>query len=609
MADRPEGLPLEASRLLHEIEVIASQDLLEGHYVTVGQNGILSHTDSEYRDSRIGSGLVKPNRLNEFFTAYSYPGELFHDSGKPTLSLGKGGKVGKYWEEGFHPERDPLVLAFSIERENHETGSTFFETRRDFAYFYDLVERSEESKVAYNDSLRGEDGVALAEQIGQLSRLKVRKDYLLDYLSVRKRALIIGTYFSVQPKTPPLLPSNYYHAVPVKTPQGQGQAEIFVSVGRTLIGRLDLFSVIRPPRERQLGDFGTIASPPSTIFFTDKGEVNANEVQGPFADRDKSMSTAYFKSEVLAKYESDSHYQVDDHGGVHYSNVWGTRGIFRLGDDLLFGNVRDIIDNLPADEWQHWKTFNVPSLSHTEHVELKNIVPIQDLANELSTGMAMAGRGFRYFFSELGLNSVSDLFLYERPSVREEMERVIKKTYPPRADRQIFFDRVLTAQKLAIDSLNSKLLSQALDIFDPKEKMTSNGKLLGAINLLRKIAILSLIFRNEYLEKNTKEIAIATSLELFREWENERTNQAQLPQVRLAVCQLELGFTAMKAVQVIRSKGAAHLPRSDEVHKALSVLGFDPRTEDLRSVFREILKQLESLFHALGFVWTRLGDR
>lgn len=81
-----------------------------------------------------------------------------------------------------------------------------------------------------------------------------------------------------------------------------------------------MFKVISPPNQRALGYFGSMPNPPKITLKTNQGLIDLNKFNARH-NFGEFFSTAYFNSEVLAKYETDQRYFIDymgssklDHG-------------------------------------------------------------------------------------------------------------------------------------------------------------------------------------------------------------------------------------------------------------------------------------------------------
>ncbi len=598
-----DNAPEAVKLLLSQFEAVINDDPLAGQYVVVGQNGTLASTLQEYRDSLIASGFVNARHSKRLFERLGYPGEAFHELGLPFANT-REDKVVKYVEESVGQYDEGHLSALSIDRDHEEIGGSLLDLRRDFVYFYNLIERFEDSTIVFDDKMRGEDRVALSECGSNLSTLKLRKEYLLDYLNVRSSSAILGYYRSIQIKESNVA-KDYSLKLPFNEAIVRGEINVSKQFSDTLVGTLDMFKLISPASDRHVGPFGLISKRPDIAFLTANGEIRPDEVQGPGKDVNKFLTIAYFKSEVLSKYEGDRRYRIDDNGGVHYGSVWGIfRGIYRLGDDLLFAHIGDVIENLPPDQWAQWKLYNVAPLSTDEHRALRDEEPIPSLVNDLAKEMGIMNEAFGKLTQKF-VNRAQELFV--RKNGFEELMMKLKRVYSRMADRDTFADRVLTLDKAFTESLNSKALSGIIDVVDSKQKFGQDGKPLGSLRLLRIVTLMSVAYKEcersglktKELLKTTREYSIALK-------ENRGLDSAVFERVEREANQLENLFKALFLMHSIRNHGGAHTRGPKALDSDLRSGGFDPTKQDLRSIFREILSRTTSLMRAVERTWMEM---
>ena len=215
---------------------------------------------------------------------------------------------------------------------------------------------------------------------GAFELIEMRVDYLLKYLRVRERALVVGHYRHFHFLNPPQTAINaaVKGEVVLRGPAGakaiiqsSDLQDGFGLQEPLLIRRLHLWSQIEPPPidvetafdeepEFDVAAFtlpmreGPVAPGRFARAKLKDGESFAG-VSCDFMDR------AYFQQEVLTKYQGASDFSVEDNGSVHCGSHWGLmRSTYRIGNELLATAIGDFAEGVPYHEWQHWRQYAVP---------------------------------------------------------------------------------------------------------------------------------------------------------------------------------------------------------------------------------------------------------
>jgi len=595
-----EDLPSQVKEVIRELKELAESNPLEGSFVLVGQNGYLEKFADSFRLSVVHSGLVDLNVVSLVLKSVGGVGSLPIGLGRPELWERPTGETG-YEVESVSDKKGIKIEAFAIENED-PTGSMAFVLRQDFTLFYSLFDRIEDQNRVWDDHMRNVHDVVKSDVNEMLSRLRVMKNYLLDYLFIRKKALLLLNYFCVVMPARPDIPTDYFKRMEYAT----DTSSVLITVARPafspeqLIANLDTVRVILPSDGRILGNFGAIVNAPEISLKTSGGLVEMSRVAFIDHAMDHFLATAYFSSDVLKKYEGDKRYRIDDDGGVHYAGVWGIfRGITRLGDEILAAHVGDVAEGLPYDEWMHWASYNIDPLSTDEHRELRQVKPIQQLLNELTFEMEAFEKRHLFFIARRGV-SPDDFFKFESLAQREEIVRELKKTFDRRTSETEFLSRTVELYKLCVDSLNRALLVSIIDRYNPHAKLDYDEQPKGSLKLLLTYLELRAIER-ECREAGFSDIDIPQKIidyyDRLTQSNSQNVEDFLSQEIRDRVNTIRTSFGALFALHTFRSKaGGAHLGSSKQFAQALGILGFSKTERDFLKVYRELITRLTSLF-------------
>jgi hypothetical protein len=588
-------LPFQVQKIILKLRGLAEANPLEGSYLLLGQNGYLEKHEDSFLDSFIGSGLVDAIKATSFLKVIEYPGNIFHQLGKPAHWIVHNGKPDSgYGIEDYYETPVGKIEAFVIERDN-PIGFVEFLARQDFVLFYSLFDKIDESSRIYNDTMRGVAEVIKFDRVDKLSRIRIMKSYVLDYLFVRKKALIIGYYSGIMAHANNEVPDNFREETVLDITNGKAKITVVRNniTGDKLFGRLDVFKVIPPPKQEVLGDFGIQPKPPKLLFKTSNGALKINKTShglGTF------MAIAYFNSAVLKRYEDDKRYRIDDDGGVHYADVWGIfRGIWRIGDELIAVHLGDLAEGLPYDEWSHWLQYNVEPLSTTELRELEKIQPIQKLLNTLVSEInAFESRQLSYM-ARRNLRISEPLFRFENMERKQEIMTELKKTFIRETTKAEFLNRMIELYKLVIDSLNNKTLTTFVDIFNPEAKSDKQG------NFKKSSTLLLTLLEFQTIEKICQSFGL--SKEKTQEYYNlinykaNQSNDFIEKEITKKISYLKEKFEIVSMIGKLRSgAGGAHLGSNKEFKSAMKKLGFPADPQNFLKVYRTILSRLISFF-------------
>lgn len=596
-----EVLPSQVNEVMSELKKKMQFKPLSGIYVLAGQKGFLERCADSYKDSFIGSGLIDSSKVSSILKLVGSSGGIFHHIGHPELWKRPSGESGYEVESRFDTAVGEIE-AFVVERED-PTGFITFVPRQDFVMFYSLFDRAEGPNRIYEDHMRGVSDVVKFERDEMLSKIRIMKSYVLDYLFVRKKALLIGYYFGTVMPAKGNVPDDFWKKI--KYDIDDGKASMLIAkrniLGDKLIAQLDMFKVILPPNQKTLGNFGILADAPKITLKTSRGPVEMKKAVGIGHDAYDFLSVAYFDSRVLKRYEDDKRYRIDDNGGVHYAGVWGIfRGIWRLGDEFIATRVGNVAEGLPYEEWSHWKQNNVDPPSIEEIRELQKIKPIQQLLNVLVSEVESFGKKQLFFMARQGIEVNEPLFKFQSSEQKDEIIKELKKTFTRMATRSEFLNRAVELYKLLIDSLNGRLLASLVDSYDSTAKFDEQGHLKGSLKLL----LISLEFqtidrmcRVSGLAEEEIESKVVEYYSILQQSYIQATDDFLFYEIQRRVKRLREAFHVLFVLYDLRSKaGGAHLGTDREFKRAMNFLGSPGTPVDFLQVYRTLVNRLTQFF-------------
>jgi len=594
-----EQMPSQVQDIISKFKKIVDVNPTDGNYILLGQNGFIEKHEDSFQDSFIGSGLVDAEKATSVLKSIDYPGNIFHDLGHPAHWIVHNGKLGSgYNVEEYYKTSVGKIEAFVIERDNPVAFVEFL-VRQDFVIFYSLFDKTEALNRIYNDTMRGIAEVIKFERDDELSRIKVRKDYVLDYLFVRKKALIIGYYSAIMVPVSNDFPNNFRKDITID--KSNGRANIIVTRNNAspgkLFGRLDMFKIIVPPKQRVLGDFGIQATAPKLVFKTSDGSLEISKTSHGFGT---FMAVAYFNSAVLKRYEGDRRYRIDDDGGVHYAGIWGIyRGIWRLGDELIAVHLGDLAEGLPYDEWPHWLQYNVEPISEEELRELQKIQPIQKLLNTLVSEIEAFEERQSFYMAKRNVRISEPIFNFENEEQKQEIIKELKKTFTRETAKAEFLNRMVWLYKLIIDSLSVKTLSSFIDSYDPAAKFIDRGGIKKSSSLLLTLLEFQVI-ENACQSFGLIKEETMTKTKEYHNLLNRKSNQsddALMKEITQKIRHLRENFEIMSVIGKLRSgAGGAHVGSNKEFKQAMAKLSFPAEPHNFLQVYRLIINRLITFF-------------
>jgi len=185
-------LPSQLNKIKTQLMTLIKSNPLDEKLVLVGKKQ--SYLDKIYKYSyySINSGLISCYKINTFMKNVKGTSSIFSELGKPNLYSKIGDKTDYYEVANRFQHKGINIEAFVIEKED-PTLHLVFEPRQDFTLFYSLFDEIEDSNRKWDDHLRAISDVIKFERNETTSQIRINKDYLLDYLFIRNKALLIAS--------------------------------------------------------------------------------------------------------------------------------------------------------------------------------------------------------------------------------------------------------------------------------------------------------------------------------------------------------------------------------------------------------------------------------
>lgn len=209
--------------------------------------------------------------------------------------------------------------------------------------------------------------------------------------------------------------------------------------------------------------------------------------QGEFLDR------VYFRQEVLTKYENDSSFKVGDDGSIR-CYFWSLcRSVSRIGNELLSTGVGDFGQEVPFEEWSHWKHYAVPPPSDAEIQTVLSEVALPEAVNAVVRSLKRLNRSFSELASAFSKPPSTDLWHGTSESLAE---RQLKRVYLPTAGDEEFLKRANFASTLFLDALRPSPLRELLrHIHKTLHLKFGSGDSLASRKLLERLSLATVIIR------------------------------------------------------------------------------------------------------------------
>ena len=456
--------------------------------------------------------MLPPAGFSDIYDNLESIGNVLHGLGEP-----KGFFAGdKYGYAPFHQFElmraslvgEPLVFVRYL-----QSGVELF-INPDLVLYFGLEERTDRSGIWWHPE-RGVE--ALRRQIienDNLQIIEIRVAYLLKYLRVRQMSLLVGHYRHLHLYNPSQSSCEAFveENIVLGAPD-QGAKAVFQNWGLRQYGlsepflqrRLHLWFEIKPPEidtDNPWADEPPF-DPYAFTLLTRYGPVaparwkHLQQTEGrEFVGQCDFMERTFFRQEVLSKYEGMSGFEVLDDGSVLCRNYWAlNRSTSRIGNELLSTAIGDFAEDVPFEEWPHWKQYSVePPSSETIRV-LDEEQTVPDAINALIRELNGLNTAFENFAYVMNVEVPNPLWTGSLTSLAV---RQLKRVYPTVADDDEFLTRATLLSTLVIEGLGSQSLRVLLRAISEGLHLKYDGQdqSLGSRNLLQRVVLIAALIEN-----------------------------------------------------------------------------------------------------------------
>jgi hypothetical protein len=478
-----------------------------------------------------------------------------------------------------------------------------------------LEERSPGNGIWW-DPRRAADVLIQRESAEKLHTVDIRTDYLLRYLQARQMSLLIGHYRQLLLFRPPKDAIDaFVTGEPIIGSPESGTKAYFQNWGLRRDGldrgdylqrRLHLWVEIKPPAidienpwdvppsfDTHVFTLPTKAGPVAPGRWRRLHDEDNREFEGTTCD---FMDTAYFRQEVLTKYEVTTGFEVKDNGSVSNTGYWGiARSTSRIGNELLTTAIGDFAEGVPFEEWQHWHQYAVEPPSQDSLRVILQETPIPKAVNLLVAALDRVNATYSEMTNAIGITSSSPLW---RGSLDSLAGRQLKWVYPASAGDDEFIKRATLASTLFLDGLQSPPMRQFLNVFGKRlhESFDKGRAVLGSRKLLQRIALTSAI-----IQAVRPKLSRLPSLVKTAEGIGVGRIDPELQRELLALhANVRDEFAPLAFLYDLRIHGGlAHPPNKKEATLAASKLGL-PKGNWHRTDYLALLKLIEHSFERIS---------
>ncbi|MDE2826823.1 MAG: hypothetical protein OXL40_05865 [Bacteroidota bacterium] len=565
-------------------------DRLGGQWFRLGACTIDPQRDNEGVEEAIErrSLLLEPEDFSEIYDGLDYVPSVVGALGRPGGSVRSSGEHIKYSYDPFYQFNlgsvrcEPLVFIHYP----HSKPALFINP--DLLLYFELEKKSDGPWL----DRRSGTAVLRDEVIGNtLWVVDIESGYLWRYLRARQQSLLVAHYRRGHLIAP--CPESVEKFVKGEVRHGsvaQGAKAIFQNLGsseraveasRLIERRLHLWFEIKSSKI-DIDDPWTEEAPFDQYAFTlptRKGPVAPDSFRTRIADSERNyhgvncgyMETVYFKQEVLLKYELSPLFDVQDDGSVSCQNYWGLRSTGLIGNELVYTAIGDFAEELPREEWPHWKRHAVKPPSREDLQVIHEEVPIPSAVNRLVQELTALDSALVEFAEVIEAGIPGPFWSGSKEILRG---RQLKLAYPTTAGDQEFVKRATLMSTLVLNGLDSKSLRGLLRAFGKnlhyKNFRKDKGPSLGSRKLLERVTLIAILIK--HLQPPKPEL-----FELLEQAEGGISNgsAADLQTELVLLCQqMRSGLAPLAKLYDLRTHGGiAHEPVKEEIVLATAELG------------------------------------
>jgi len=583
---------IETANAILKVREFVNELTRGGEYVPLFAHRAMHSNDSEITHW-LNAWLLTTEKQEELeaseqdFDVYGYIQQGFH----PGLILYGGSSEKFSYEPIYCQPTEPLVLGWSADKKALRPTIS-----QEFERFYQLSSEVDAKGRYWNCWQHAIDHVLIEQEADGIHYIIARKDYIIDYLDIRRRWLMLAYYAEWHRRPLGFRPDTAVYRGS-KRRRGRFRESCYLKSDEDGSGyqmvELKGYELTPPPKRSQFSR--KLGATPKSIeeearkieFMTSNGRVKPSQVYDLRYQSGNFMSLVMFDQEVLRKYQDEPGAEMDvDRMGIlkmtakhiHFSGP----DVFALGTEYVSAFLGYFVVSVPMIEWSHWKAHNVPFVGtsklrglYKEPTLFGLVRGLERLIDDVnSTVQAITGLDWGSPFAEL------------HPDVKDRLNLVKALPAKPAANELVLRAQALNAhflERLAKHNL-SKIL-HALGV--PK---TTELEELGSLKLFTSlVGICYLATTNAEWADNPSQALLSA----VKQFLNERDG------AELLYCYGKLD--ALFGIYELRQL-SAHLAEADIADDAQEILrqhmSYTPQTGKWRDA---IVKTYDSLYQALAF--------
>lgn len=590
-------------------------------YIIISQNGVLEDNSKLFCNSVIVCVLVDIDRIDAILEKIDVPGNEIKDLGMPYLASPNNHNI--FVSNRTKEINDSKIEFVTIQRQS-PLGDLKLEISQEFELYYNLEANKERNRITYDDNSRRVKDVVIIEDVKDeiegksLKIIKIRKQYLLDYISIKNKSLLIGYYSfkKFENVNPDISKKIKQYRIEGKITK---KSKLWLFVGsdafgsQALISRIDMYKTILPNKKYifSYNSFSTIDDEKINIkLVTWDGEINPQTLKGLKREgKVHFMSPVFFYEEVLKKYEDDNNYSIGDDGSVAYSYQWGIfRGIERLANKYIKINIGDFAEGIIGHEWDYWSSYNVKPPPSLDEIKYLRIIPtIQQRINRLFKRVYELNAVFQ---SNKLLNSLEIPVspLIKKSDHFDEDITYLKKTIANNSPIRELLNRCNVLSIRLVDDIDWNILVKMVSQYNPEATKDKDGNPLGSLKLLTNLTILNILTKEHINIDNNLQHAKINAYNTYKKtmtfkcgtYKPKNTDESSFLQSKVKI--VEDVYNKSNIIFVIynlRNKGGAHTPSISEIKINLEKIGFEEYENKTLDIYRKILDDLNYFYSSL----------
>lgn len=574
-------------------------DTVSTAWFRLGAWTVRPHPENGVEDAVLRESLLlTPGGFAQAFEKLGPVGNVLHRMGRPGGSVSYGGDDKVYTYGPFHRFELPAtsLVAEPLVFVRNVSHGTELVINPDLWLFLQLEETSPRSGVWW-DPRRGVDALLHHRINGgtTLDVVEIRTAHLLKYLQARQLALVIAHYrhkHLLNP-SPDQVAAFVKEDVQLASQSRDAKAIIdnwglrddILGASPFLQRRIHLWFEVPPPKinledpwsdpapfDLQTFTLPTRSGPVAPARWAHLRETKGRSFEGVACD---FMDFVYFRQEVLAKYEGASGFDVGDNGSVSHYPYWGlVRSTMRIGNELLGTAIGDFAEEVPFQEWPHWKQYAAEPPSPETAATLLQEQSVPDAVNSLVKELRLLNHSFAAMGNSLGVANLDPLW---DGSLDSLAGRWLKWVYPATADDDEFLKRATLISTLVIEALKPAPLRRLLCEIagDLHQDLANPPKSLGSRNLLQRLTLVATLISD--LQPDVAEVPVLVRQAEVRE---DKQGQTDLQDELDRICGLvRREFAPVAFLYDLRTHGGlAHAPNKEKASAAAVKLGLPEKS-------------------------------